>query len=285
MDNNRLNIPNPFKVENFFFILAATVMLLSALGLLLISRSALSPNLPLLSICPLIMGSVLLILGIGCTKLALSQAMFFFGRGEPQGLADEILANETGKSTGADAIKENLRHNSLQPNEPKGTLKGILYNWMPNLIYAPSSVQNFALSQFYNLLASAAILVSLLISWASFSNLKASAWMGLLFYCLTIYLIIRPLYFNVINKSKLNIEGLVILILIAILGPVMLPVITKNWPDISKVDFNLQSFMVLILSLSSYLIFFIALIKQMKPPIPNTKAYEEVALFESPLVY
>lgn len=274
-ESRRLDLPNPFKVENHFYFIAAGILVIAAIALLLVSRSALAAQMSFLSFLPLLIGIFLLIKGIDYARRALMQLRFFFGRGEPTGLAGEMNATDTGIGKGADALKETMRHNALVFREPEGALNGLLYSWIPNLIFAPLPIQTIAQRQFYNALAIVMILLSLLVSWVSFSNDHASAWMGLFFYSFSLFIIVKPLKSGAAGQSELGMKGLVGLVLVAIMGPVALPLISSGLPDISAVSLSLQTFVLLVLSLISIVLFFVALIRQMVPPPPTTAACEQ----------
>jgi hypothetical protein len=203
------------------------------------------------------------------------QLRFFFGRGEPTGLAAELSATDNGTGKGADGLKETMRHNALVFREPQGALNGLLYSWIPNLIFAPLPIQTIAQRQFYNALAVSMILLSLLVSWISFSDNHSSAWMGLFFFSFSMFIIIRPLKSGATGQTELGMKGLVGLVLVAIMGPVALPLISSGLPDISVVNLSLQTFILLLLSLVSIGLFFVALVRQMVPPPPTTTSCEQ----------
>lgn len=274
-ESKRLDLPNPFKIENYFYLMAAAIMFLSAIGLLLISRSAIASHASFLSYLPFIIGVFLLVQAINFTVRAFSQLRFFFGRGEPKSLADEV---SEGKGTGADGLKETLRQNALVFKEPVGALNGLLYSWIPNLIFAPLPIQAIAQRQFYNSLAIIMIFLSLMVSWISIADPHSSAWMGLFFYALTLFIVIKPLNTATAEQSTLGAKGLVGLILIAVMGPVLLPLISANLPDISVINLSLQALLLLVLSFVAITLFFIALTKQLFPPPTTTNACKQESL-------
>lgn len=275
-ESKRLDLPNPFKVENAFYLFAAVIMLLAGISLLLISRSALASHLAFSGVLPLLIGVGLLFIGIYYASRALTQLRFFFGRGEPQSLAADI--SDTGTSKGADALKETLRQNALFFHEPQGALNGLLYSWIPNLIFAPLPIQHFAQKQFHNALAITVILFSLLVSWASLGNSPSAAWMWLFFYGFTMLIIIKPLKKGATGESSLGVKGLISLILIAILGPVLLPLIGNRLPDISALNLSFQAFILLAFGLIAIGLFFVALMRQMVAPPATTIACEQQSL-------
>ena len=80
--SNRLDIPNPFKVENYFYFAAAGILIMGALALLLLGRNGIANHMSFWSLTPLLIGIYLLFRGIGYGGKAFLQLRFFFGRGE-----------------------------------------------------------------------------------------------------------------------------------------------------------------------------------------------------------
>jgi hypothetical protein len=150
--DNRLDFPNPYRIENFFYFIAAGVLIVGALILLFTARSSLGSG-SAMAMAPLVFGVGLLIKGIVFAARAMSRLRFFFGRGQPLSLAKEFKPDETGSTDDANYIKDLLRHSSLSFPEPQGPLNGTLYSLIPNLIYAPQRIQLVAQRQFQNALA------------------------------------------------------------------------------------------------------------------------------------
>lgn len=276
--SSRLDFPNPFRIENHFYFVAAGVLILGALALLLLGRSGIASHMSFWSLTPLIVGVYLLLRGIGYGGKALLQLRFFFGRGEPKNLASEILADQDGKGDGAGALKETLRQNALTFQEPKGALNGLLYTWIPELIYAPHPIQIIAQRQFQTGLAIAVTFLSFCIAWIGFSNSASASWMGLFYFAFTAFLLIKPLEHGAGSRADLGVKGIVILVLASILGPVVIPLLGSELPDISWLSLNVQTFLLLLIAIGSVSLFFIALTKQMIAPPPTTMACEQHAL-------
>lgn len=277
-ESRRLDLPNPFKVENYFYLAAAGILLLAAISLLLLSRNALAAHLSFWSLLPLLMGVFLLFKGIDYARRALMQLRFFFGRGEPKSLAQDMGVDQTGKGTGADALKETLRQNALVFQEPQGALNGLLYSWIPQLIYAPHPIQVIAQRQFQTGLAIGVTMLSLLIAWIAFSNPQASSWMGLFYFGFAVFLLIKPLEQGANAKTDLGVKGLVGLVLASIFGPVLIPLVSHALPDLSWLSLNGQALFLLLAALGAVALFFVALTKQMIAPPPTTMACEQQAL-------
>lgn len=277
-ESRRLDLPNPFKVENRFYLAAAAILLVAAISLLLLSRHALATHLSFWSLLPLLMGLVLLFKGIDHARRALMQLRFFFGRGEPQSLAQDLAVDQTGKGNGADALKETLRQNALMFQEPQGALNGLLYSWIPQLIYAPHPIQVIAQRQFQTGLAILVTMLSLLIAWVAFSNPQASSWMGLFYFGFAVFLLIKPLGQGANAQTDLGVKGLVGLVLASIFGPVLIPLASHALPDLSWLSLNGQALILLLAALGAVALFFVALTKQMIAPPSTTMACEQQAL-------
>lgn len=276
--SSRLDFPNPFKVENYFYFAAAGILIMGALTLLLLGRSGIANHMSFWSLTPLFIGIYLLFRGIGYGGKAFLQLRFFFGRGEPKNLATEIQADQLGKGAGADALKETLRQNALTFQEPQGSLNGLLYTLIPDLIYAPHPIQIIAQRQFQTALAMAVTFLSFGIAWIGFSSSSSASWMGLFYFLFTAFLLIKPLDEGASSKADLGVKGLVGLVLAAVLGPVIIPLIGSGLPDVSWLSLNGQTFLMLIAAITSVSLFFVALTKQMIAPPPTTMACEQHAL-------
>ncbi|NOT18142.1 MAG: zinc ribbon domain-containing protein [Sulfuriferula sp.] len=277
-ESRSLDLPNPFKIENYFYFGAGGILFIAAISLLLLSRHGLSDHLSFWSLLPLLMGVFLLFSSINYWRKALMQLRFFFGRGEPKSLAEDLSIDQVGSGQGADALKETLRQNALVFQEPQGALNGLLYTWIPQLIYAPHPIQLIAQRQFQIGLAVGVTIISLLVSVLALANAQASSWMGVFYYAFTIFLLVKPLKQGTAAEADLGINGLVGLVVFAIFGPVIIPWISRGLPDLSWLSLNWQVFLLLLAVLGAVVLFFVALIKQMIPPPATTMACEQQAL-------
>lgn len=277
-ESGRLDVPNPFRVENLFHFIASAILLVGGLALLLVSRSNLSVQLSLLSVAPLVVGVYLVLHGIGYAARAMTQLRFFFGRGEPRGLAQEIAGDAGNGNPQSAAIKEAMRQNALAYKEPVGALNGLLYSVLPHLIFAPHPIQMIAQRQFQTAVAMGVTLLSFLIAWVGFSNGPQSAWLGLFYFAFSAFLLLRPLEYGDVSQTSLGVHGLVVLILAAIFGPVLIPIVAAKLPDISWLSLNGQTLLLLLAALGAVLLFFIALTKQLIAPPRTTMGCETLAL-------
>jgi hypothetical protein len=277
-ESRRFDFPNPFRVENLFRFAAGAVLLIGGFALLLISRGNLAANVSLWSAAPILTGVYLILHGIAYIGKSMSQLRFFFGRGEPLGLAPELRADGAGDSKAADAIKETMRQNTLTFKEPTGALNGLLYSIIPRLIYAPGRVQEIAQRQFQTGLAMAATLLSLVVAWAGFSEGVNAAWMGLFYFAFSAFLILKPLEYGAAARANLDVRGLLVLILMAVFGPVLIPLVGKGLPDISWLSLTGQAFCLLLAAMSAVSLFFVALTKQLIEPPPTTMGCETMTI-------
>ena len=80
-NSKRLDLPNPFHIENYFYFFAASILIVGAIILLMISRAGVAAHVNAWSFAPLVLGVALLLRGIFFASNALRQLRFFFGRG------------------------------------------------------------------------------------------------------------------------------------------------------------------------------------------------------------
>jgi hypothetical protein len=207
-------------------------------------------------------------LGIGLAVRALRQLKFFFGRNRPESLAPQLDAGAEGDSDLARHYKETLRQNALVFAEPTGPLNGLLYSWLPQLIYSPALIQHAAQRQFQNLLGLAAIFLSFLLCWFLVGGTPASAWIGLVYAALAYYYIgplrqstwtINPLK----STGELDSQSLVLMVVLSILGPVAFSTISSRLPDIGGLSVNAVLVVAILLAMSAIGIFIMALRKQL----------------------
>lgn len=277
-ESGRLDFPNPFRAENVFRFAGGAVLLTGGMVLLLTSRGNLAASLSLWSAAPLLIGVLLLIHGIGYVARAMAQLRFFFGRGEPRSLAPDLATDEGGVNARSSALKETLRQNALVFQEPVGALNGLLYTLLPRLIYAPTPIQAIAQRQFQTALAMAVTLLSLLVAWIGFDGSRQASWLGLFYFCFAGFLLIRPLELGAQARANLDVRGLVVLILVALFGPVLIPFVAGGLPDISWLSLTGQTFLLLLAALAAVGLFFLALTKQLTAPPMTTMGCETSTL-------
>lgn len=275
--DNRFDFPNPYRIENAFYFIAAAVLLLGGLSLLLTARKALGQS-SHVAWLPLGIGLVMLVHGLKVGAEALSRLRFFFGRGQPQNLSQNLSADQTGSTSGAEKLKNLLRHNSLEFKEPTGPLNGALYSMLPNLIFAPSRIQQMAQRQFQNALIILVTLLSLLVSMLG-ASAESASWLGLFYFGLTLFILLKPLDAGDKSQIEVGLKGLIILILIAVLGPVIVPRLVHDVAPPVWLPGTLQAAVVMIVTEAAIMLFFMAVINQtLKTPPQASMAVEQGTL-------
>lgn len=266
---SRFDFSNPFYAENWFL---AAVCAIS----LLLSRGSIAAHQGLASWLPLLLGLGLLVLGLRFGQRMLAQLRFFFGRGEPAGLAPELAPDRTGRSEQSEHLKKELRQNALEFAEPTGPLNGLLYSTLRDVIYAPAQVQHTAQRQFQTAIAIGVTLLSFLVAWIGFSDAQQAAWMGLFYFLFSVFLLVRPLDFQ--SHAKVGMGSLIVLIPVAIFAPVLLPLVAAHLPDITWLSLAGQTLFLLLASLVAVGLYFLALVAQMNPPPATDMARETATL-------
>jgi hypothetical protein len=272
-ESQRLELPNPYRLQNQLLWLCTTVLLVSGIVSLWWAREALQGESFRRAGARLVAGLVLVAAGILCGATAARRLRFFFGRGRPASLAPEIPPQATGTSKSADALKDMLRQGGLSYPEPKGALEGLLYHWAPRLITAPLEVQWLAQRYAFNLAAIAATLLSFVFSWAVFGTPATRPWIGLLYFAFGAFFLAKPVLTQ--DRARLSAASLVGLIAAAILGPVLVALVAPSLPKPG--DFftvNLQVFVMLGTSLVACALAMAAVLAQVDDA-PQTRASVE----------
>jgi hypothetical protein len=277
-ESAKLDFPNPFIVENYFLFTSAVCQCFGALAVLLICRHQIEVHHGRSGLSLIIAGVGLLISGFNQGRRAMIQLRFFFGRSKPVSLAVNLAPGVEGTTPGAEFLKKTLRQNAIDYPEPTGPLNGLLYSWIPNLIYAPVPIQRVAQRQFHNALAILTTLLSFLISWLGFSSTASSAWMGLFYFAFSLFLLLRPIEYGTAAKADVGLRALVILVLCSIFGPVLIPTLTQSLPSIAWLSLNGQTLFLLLASLAGVAFFFRALICQMNNPPLTNPAFKQMSL-------
>jgi hypothetical protein len=277
-ESGKLDFPNPFVVENKFLFTSAFCQCAGSLVLLLVCRRHVELQNWHAGTLPIIAGIGLLVSGLNQARRAMIQLRFFFGRSKPVSLAPDLAPGIEGTTQAAEFLKKTLRQNAIDYPEPTGPLNGLLYSWLPSLIYAPIPIQRIAQRQFHNALAILATLLSFMISWVGFSSIASSAWMGLFYFTFSLFLLLRPLESGPATKADVGLRALVILVLCSIFGPALVPALTQGLPNIGWLSLNGQTLFLLSASLTSVALFFRALICQMNNPPKTNPAFEQISL-------
>ena len=217
-DNKRLELPNPFRVENTFLFACAAVTLLGGLTGLMWARTAIQEHSTRLGIAPLLVGVALLAAGCSFAVIAARRLRFFFGRGRPRSLAPEVAIGATGNSARADFYKATLRQGGLEYPEPQGAMNGVLYHAVPRLITAPVVVQELAQRHFFNALSFLVTLASFLFAWGVFGTEATRPLISIVYFVFGAAVLLRPLVSG--NQAPLGTGALIALVVAAVVGPV-----------------------------------------------------------------
>jgi hypothetical protein len=277
-ESKSLDLPNPYRIENVFRAITAGAEITVGLALLILSRHQLFSEHHYQGVAVLLLGLAVLIAGIGYLTLTMMQLRFYFGRGKPEGLAPELNPDATGKSPQADALKETIRQNAITYSEPRGPINGLLYGWLRELILSAPPVQMVAQRHFQNALVIAVTLLSWLVAWITATSAQAVSWVGLFYFVFAAFLVLRPLAERgALARADIGLKGLIMLILVAVFGPVLVSLVAKDLPNIGRLSLNGQTALLLLLALAAEAMFFAALRAQMTRPIATNMAREQHA--------
>ena len=268
-ESKRLELPNPYRLQNRLLWLCAVLLVGAGVVSLLWARGAMQDSDLRLAGAPLLAGLALLAAGIASAATAATRLRFFFGRGRPASLAPDIAPGSTGGSPVADRLKEILRQGGLVYPEPKGAVEGLLYHWAPTLITAPREVQELARRYAFNLAAIAATLASLLFSWFVFGNATTRPWIGILYFAFGLVFLLQPVMTQ--HRAKVTAMSLVGLIAAAILGPVAIGLVAAKLPSLGAFSLDLQTFVMLGTALVACALAMVAIMAQVDGA-PQTRA-------------
>ncbi|WP_211451095.1 zinc ribbon domain-containing protein [Collimonas antrihumi] len=264
--------PNPYKVQNLAIIISGAFMVLAGAATMLIVRDRIAHGLDGRALAVVGISIFLLLFGIGLLARAFTRLRYFFGRNRPDNLAPVVGTDQDGDSKIAGIFKETLRQNAITFREPKGPLNGLLYSWLPHLIFAPDVIQRTAQTQFYNFLALATTFVSFLLCWFVFGQGPANGWIGLGYGAFAFLQIMRPMVKQsgpaatpVTDAANVGTGSLIVLIVLAVLGPVILGVAASHLPDLDGLSINGVVLVALVCALIGCGVFGLALKNQLRP--------------------
>ncbi len=273
--NQRLELPNPFRVENRFLFVCAAALLIAGLTALFWARSALQGNAVRLGAAPLLVGIGLLASALGFAVVAARRLRFFFGRGRPASLAPEVAIGATGNSRLADHFKGMLRQGGLEYPEPHGALNGVLYHAVPRLITAPLVVQELAQRHFFNALAFVATTASFVTAWALFGTPATRPLIGMAYFVFGALVLLKPLASG--GRARMSNMSLIVLVVAAVVGPVLAGMLGKSLPPISF-SVHGQAFFLLIASLLAVGLILLAVFAQVDQPPATERSCEQLTL-------
>lgn len=270
-DTQVFEFPNPYKVENLALIAAGAVMTVAGIGTMIAVRERIASGIDGKALAVVGISIILLLFGIGLLAWAFTQLRYFFGRNRPNSLAQTVAQGADGDSPAAVWYKETLRQNAITFKEPSGALNGLLYSWLPHLIFAPRVIQVSGQTQFYNFLALGATFISFLICWLLFGQGPASNWIGVVYGGFAFYEIMRPMMKRsgpttgpIKEGANVGKGSLIALIMLAVLGPVVLGMASSSLPALG-VSVNGVVFVAMLCALLGCAVFGFALKNQLQP--------------------
>ena len=271
-DNKRLELPNPFRVENTFLFACAAITLVGGVVGLMWARAAIQAESLRLGVAPLLVGVSLLAAGLSFAVIAARRLRFFFGRGRPRSLAPEVAIGATGNSQRADFYKTTLRQGGLEYPEPQGALNGVLYHAVPRLITAPVVVQELAQRHFFNALSFVVTLASFLFAWGVFGTDATRPLISLVYFVFGAAVLLRPLVSG--NQAKLGTVSLIALVVAAIVGPVVAGLMGAALPSV-RYSVTSQAFFLLVCALVAVVLILCALHAQIDASPQTERSCEQ----------
>lgn len=271
-DKTQLDFPNPYRIENILWALRASIMLVCAVALLFLARKHLAAQAMGSFVVPVALGVILFVLAAWNFLRVAQQLRVFFGRGQPAGLAPELSSDAVGITETAKALMQTVRQGALEFAISTGALNGVLYSFVKNLITAPAYIQNVLQSRFSNLASYVFLLIIMLVAMLFVWGSPVQGWVGAFFLALVVFMAVKPVSGGDAGaKVSFNLAQVVVLVLIAVLGPVGLSLLQKSLPDLSWASFGTQAIVILLALAMIEGVFFIAVQKNIDSPPPVSK--------------
>jgi len=274
-ENKRLELPNPYRVENLFLFACAAITLLGGLTGLLWARAAIQSHAMHLGVAPLLVGVALLAAGLAFAVVAARRLRFFFGRGRPRSLAPEVAIGATGNSARADFFKATLRQGGLEYPEPHGALNGVLYHAVPRLITAPVVVQELAQRHFFNALSFLVTLASFVCAWGLFGSAETRPLISIAYFVFGALVLLRPLVSG--DQARLGSGALIALVVAAVVGPVAASLLGPALPSL-RYSLTGQTAVLLLCALLAVVLILCALHAQIDPSPQTERSCEQRTL-------
>lgn len=273
-DNQRLELPNPYRVENLFLFFCALVAGGGGFFALFLARSYLEYG-GGRGLVPVLVGVGLLAAAMGFAMRAARRLRFFFGRGRPASLAPEVAVGATGNSATADHYKNMLRQGGLEYPEPQGALNGVLYHAVPRLITAPLRVQALAQTHFFNALSFAVTLLSFVIGWGVLGTDESRPLIGIAYFAFAAFVLLKPLYAG--ERARMSSAALIGLAVVAVVGPVLVGWVGKALPAVG-LQLHGQALFLLLASLLAVGMILVSLYAQVDEPPATERSQEQLTL-------
>ena len=268
----QLDFPNPYRIENILWGIRAGVLLVCAVALMFLARKHLAAQALGSFVVPLALGAGLFVLSAWNFVRIGQQLRVFFGRGQPAGLAAELQPDQTGTTDMAKGLMQTVRQGALEFAIPSGALNGVLYSLVKNLITAPAYIQQVLQSRFSNLASYAFLLVIMAVAAVLTWGTPVQGWVGAFFLVLVVFMAVKPATRNEAQaKVSFNLTQIVVLVLVAILGPVLLSFMQASLFDLSWASFGTQALIILLALVGIEVVFFVAVQRHIDLPPPVSK--------------
>lgn len=270
-DSQAFEFPNPYKIENLALIASGIFMTVAGIGTMIGVRDRIAQGLDGTVLAVIAIAVFLLFFAIGLLARAFTQLRYFFGRNRPDSLARLLPTDQDGDSPRAAELRETLRQNAITFREPTGPLNGLLYSWLPQLIFAPRVIQDSAQTQFHNFLSLFATLISFLLCWLMFGHGAGIGWIGLAYGAFALIQIMRPMTRHarpttgsIAETANVGTGSLVVLIVLAVVGPVFLGLFAPHLPRLGDLSVNGVVFVSFVCALAGCAAFGLSLKNQLQ---------------------
>lgn len=275
--SQNFDLPNPYRVQNLFAGIASAAALILGLMLLIILRQHLSESPHSGALIATGVAVLMITAGLGGLSLVAMQLRFFFGRGRPASLAGEVNAQQGGQGHGSAELREMLRQNALSYPEPTGPIEGLLYSWMPDLIFAPIPLRRATERQFHNLLVIAITLGSFMLAWLLGSRGEVASWVGYIYGAFSVWVLFRRIPAGAAANAQIGLSGIVSLIVAGVLLPVLLRLLSHGSVETESGGgtINNQVAIMLVFALGASALFLRSSLQDLAPPPAISMACEQ----------
>lgn len=282
--SQKLNLPNPYRIENIFLYISGAILFLTGIIILFSVREHLqSDSLDVGLVGALFVAVTSLLTGAAWIWRGASQLNYYVGRGLPRGLAPEIPEGQDGITELGQEVREMLRNGAVSFQDPG---HNPLYRFIPNLIFSPQIVRGAANRLAQNGVALAAYIISMAFSLLVLPNAHTANWLGLFYLALGYLVIFQPMIkgnlnaqSNTLNEAKLSIGLLVSLVVVAIIGPVFLALFKSFLPVLPMLHINVALFLTAIASFIATILGLATLSTQMGPPPQAVGSAQKTEVF------
>ena len=280
--SQNFTFPNPLRQHNLFVAGAAAASGLTGLVLLFEARVALHSGAHIEAFAAALVAFALVSVGGYLLFQVFSQLRFFFGRGRPQGLAQQLSPDQIGTSQIAEHyIKESLRQQALEYPEPADPLSGLLYYLVPDMIYSPRPVRAFAERQFQAGVLTLALLVGLLVSailGGGDGGGRVSGWVAIILFVISAPSLLNPKAGAraEMGLTVLSVPKMAGLIAFSVLGPVAIALVGNALPPSPFGIGTTTLLMLLVLAGILHALFLVAVMRhQMSAPSTNVSMVQD----------